>query len=749
MLKRVKLGARSLTLVVCLTTAVGAVGVMPAYAAEAAPTVHLEDGNGDNWLNAAEISAGLYVNGTYSTTAGITHVVADVAVATAPTCANSTQLLPYKIVAAGGTGTFHIGPFDATGLEEGAYLCGRARVSDHGGAPWNGDLGISDNVAQKDTVIFTPSVVIDTDPITGSNVTAVSISVTGGNGDTAALSLTDSGTGSIVSTVALTGSAVTVSKNASSLADGTITATVRSTDPAGNTSSTASDAASKDTVSPDGTVYFGDSDQFVGPAEIQAQSVPVGWKENAGASAASAEVWFEDAAGNMPTANCGRWSVTPTNVSTINTTCMNALPEGIFYFKGQWKDAVGNLGAIAKASHIKDTTAPSAPTVGAPVIGPGNTAAVPVSGVAEAGSSVTVTASQGPTTATGSGTAGPSGAYAVTVNASAFTDGGVVLSAVATDPAGNTSPAGTGTTTKDTVAPVAPTSVAFVGTVAQGNAGAAEINVEGEAGTRANVSVDDTNPATLPVTGSGTLTGGKATIKLNLSGLTDGTLTARATLTDAGGNTGPARSGTALKDTVGPAAPSISSPDGGSLQRGSFTVSGLAEANARVELVKAGGTEVVGSGSSSPTGNWTIGVKLASGTHALRARARDDDYNAGALSAERIFDVDADLPTVTIDTPNYSLFTPGVPAVLTGAAADKPATVIGSVFAVEITAFDVRGEAVLQRNAVCEDCPVKTSVEWSFDAAALPSGFYTVEAVAIDGAGNRSAQPARTSFFKI
>lgn len=748
MLKRVKLGARSLTLAVCLTTAVGAVGVMPAYAAPNAPaTVHLGDG-GDNWLNASEVGAA-HVSGTYTGT-GITHVRASLAVATSPDCLTSTTSVASAAVPASG-GTFDIS-LNGTSFAEGAYICGRAQLSDDNGATW-GALKGSDNIAQKDTVVATPTVAINTNPIMSSNVTAVSITLTGDNGDTALLTLIDSETGSIVGSVALTAASVTVSRNLSSLADGQVTAKVNLTDPAGNTSGPASAVATKDTLAPQGTVYITDPNGVMGPADIAA-NVPAGWKENTGAASVSAEVWFTDATGNMPASpsNCGRWQVSPTFESSTNPTCMDALPEGIFYFKGQWKDAAGNLGTVAQAQHRKDTTAPAAPTVGAPVIGPGTMAAAPISGVAEAGSSVAVTASQGTTTVTAAPTtAGPNGAYAVTVNVSAFTDGPVNLSAVATDLGGNVGVAGTGTTTKDTVAPAAPTSVAFAAAVVQGNVTAVDITVDGETGTRANVSVDDTSPASLPVTGTGMLVAGKATVRLNLSSLSDGTLTAKVTLTDAGNNTGPARTATGTKDTTGPAAPSITSPsaNAASPQRESFTASGSAEPSVIVLLTENGGTEVIGSGSSDSTGAWRIGLKLASGTHAVQARARDDSGNVGPLSSVRIFDVDADLPTVTVETPNYSAFTPIVSSMVDGTASDKPATAIGNVLAIEVTVFDLAGEAVLQQNAICTECPVKNKVEWSFDVAALPPGLYTLDAIAVDVAGNRSAQPARTSFIKI
>ncbi|WP_369745479.1 hypothetical protein [Paenarthrobacter sp. AMU7] len=105
---------------------------------------------------------------------------------------------------------------------------------------------------------------------------------------------------------------------------------------------------------------------------------------------------------------------------------------------------------------VTDTTAPLAPLVTAlQTIHQGNAANVPVSGTAEANSSVVLTVSgtgSAPITQTiitnssGSWTANP-------VDVRVFTDGTINYSARATDAAGNTGAAGTATSTKDVSSP--------------------------------------------------------------------------------------------------------------------------------------------------------------------------------------------------------------------------------------------------------------------------------------------------------
>ena len=85
----------------------------------------------------------------------------------------------------------------------------------------------------------------------------------------------------------------------------------------------------------------------------------------------------------------------------------------------------------------------------------GNVAVVPVSGTAEANSTVALTISGGGAQpVTQSVTTNSSGSWtAVPVNLSAFSPGTITFSAKATDAAGNTGPAGVATSTKDVVSP--------------------------------------------------------------------------------------------------------------------------------------------------------------------------------------------------------------------------------------------------------------------------------------------------------
>jgi hypothetical protein len=174
------------------------------------------------------------------------------------------------------------------------------------------------------------------------------------------------------------------------------------------------------------------------------------------------------------------------------------------------------------ATATADATPPAAPTSVALANGLGagnayvngtNKAAVNISVTLLAGSiatdTVAVTLTDGTATATGTATAS-AGAGTVTVagiDTSALADGTIAISATSTDAAGNVSTAATGTASKDTVAPGAPTAsyVEASGTTADQITGAAAVGTT----VRANRTVPSASgPYTVvvPAGGSYTLT---------------------------------------------------------------------------------------------------------------------------------------------------------------------------------------------------------------------------------------------------
>ncbi|WP_409187554.1 Ig-like domain-containing protein, partial [Acinetobacter sp. V110_1] len=195
-------------------------------------------------------------------------------------------------------------------------------------------------------------------------------------------------------------------------------------------------------------------------------------------------------------------------------------------------DPAGNVGTTGAVVTI-DTTAPSAP-----VLDPIN-ATDPVTGTAEAGSTVTVSFPDG-TTATV--VAGPDGKWTVP-NPGDLTDGQTVT-ATATDPAGNTSLPGSGTVSADITAPV----VALDDVLTNDSTPALTGTVNDPSATVV-VTVDGVNYPAVN-NGNGTWTLADNTLPV----LTDGPHTVTVTATDPAGNVGTTGAVVTI-DTTAPNAP--------------------------------------------------------------------------------------------------------------------------------------------------------------------------------------------------
>ncbi|MDV0439043.1 Ig-like domain-containing protein [Xanthomonas sacchari] len=432
------------------------------------------------------------------------------------------------------------------------------------------------------------------------------------------------------------------------------------------------------TALPDGTVVNAVAADAAGNAsaaatltvDAVAPAAPVLQPSNGtaivGAAEAGATVTVTDGNGTLigqTTADAsGNWSVTP-GTPLPDGTVINAVAT----------DATGNVSAPATTT--VDATAPSAP-----ILQPSN--GLTIVGSAEAGATVTVTDGNG--TLIGQATADASGNWSITPGA-ALPDGSVI-SAIATDVAGNASaPA---TTTIDALAPAAP--------VLQPSNGSAIVGTA-EAGT--TITVTDGNgtligQATADASGNWSVTPGAA--------LPDGTVVT-AIATDAAGNaSAPA---TLIVDAVAPAAPILQVSNG-------VAIVGTAEAGAAITVTDGNGT-LIGQATADASGNWSItpGAALPDGT-VVTAIATDA---AGNASAPATLIVDALAPAAPI------------------LQASNGVAIVGSAEAgATITVTDGNGTLIGQATA-------DASGNWSVTpGAALPNGT-VVTAIATDAAGNASA----------
>ncbi len=345
----------------------------------------------------------------------------------------------------------------------------------------------------------------------------------------------------------------------------------------------------------------------------------------------------------------------------------------------------------AVASNAAGTVSPPATTTvdavapAAPVLQPSNGSEI--NGTAEAGATVTVTDGNG--AVIGQAAVDASGNWSL-VPASPLPDG-TVITAVATDAAGNASPPAT--TTVDALAPAAP--------VLQPSDGSA---IVGTAEAGATVTVTDGNGT---VIGQTTADGAGNWSVTPATALPDGTVV-NVVATDAAGNVSPPASLTV--DALAPAAP-VLQPSNGTV------IVGTAEAGATVTVTDGNGT-LIGQTTADGAGNWSVtpGAALPDGT-VVNVVATDA---TGNVSPPATTTVDALAPAAPVLQPSNGTAIVGT--------AEAGATV---------TVTDGNGNLIGQTTA-------DGAGNWSVTpGAALPDGT-VVNAVATDAAGNASP-PASTT----
>ncbi|WP_442777615.1 BapA/Bap/LapF family large adhesin [Acinetobacter baumannii] len=518
-----------------------------------------------------------------------------------------------------------------------------------------GNVGNDTAVVTIDTVAPNAPVldpINATDPVSGQAEPGSTVTVTYPDGTTATVVAGTDGSWSV--------------PNPGNLVDGdTVTATA--TDPAGNTSLPGTGTVSADITAPVvalDDVLTNDST----PALTGTVNDP------------TATVVVNVDGVDYPAVNNGdgTWTLADNTLPT--------LADGPHTITVTATDAAGNVGNDTAVVTI-DTVAPNAP-----VLDPIN-ATDPVSGTAEAGSTVTVSFPDG-TTATV--VAGTDGSWSVP-NPGNLVDGDTVT-ATATDPAGNTSLPGTGTVSADITPPVVllddvltnDSTPALTGTVNDPTA-TVVVNVDG---------VD--YPAVNNGDGTWTLADN------TLPTLADGPHTITVTATDAAGNVGNDTAVVTI-DTVAPNAPVLDPINA------TDPVSGTAEAGSTVTVsFPDGTTATVVAGTD---GSWSVPNpgNLVDGD-TVTATATDPAGNT-SLPGTGTVSADITAPVVALDDVLTNDSTPA----LSGTVNDPTATVVVNVDGVDYPAVN-NGDGT-----------------WTLADNTLPTladGPHTITVTATDAAGN-------------
>jgi len=231
----------------------------------------------------------------------------------------------------------------------------------------------------------------------------------------------------------------------------------------------------------------------------------------------------------------------------------------------------------------------------------------------ESNNSYSYSISDGTNQVTGSGSLNGSGEISFSgIDVSSLSDGILTLSIIQTDPAGNSSTAGTATVHKDTVAPVAPiVSITSNKPIKSGEEKSFAITLSnGTIGNTYSYTITSTGGGT-PITGNGTFdaSGTFSTGSLDISNLQDGTINVNVTSTDIYNNTSIISNDNAIMDTV----VSILNIDTLNIDAGnesnySFTLTGEPGAVFNYEIKSSnGGTPLTGTGTFGETGEYDVG----------------------------------------------------------------------------------------------------------------------------------------------
>ncbi|OZG70831.1 hypothetical protein BTA51_23615 [Hahella sp. CCB-MM4] len=351
----------------------------------------------------------------------------------------------------------------------------------------------------------------------------------------------------------------------SGLGDGTLTLSVTLTDSTGNSASAVTDTATLDTIAASGhSVAFDDSS--INSTEASSQSFTF----TGGEIGADYSYTISSSGGGTNVTGSGTLATATDQISSLD---LSGLGDGTLTLSVVVTDTAGNAASAVTDTATLDTTAASGHSVSFDDTAVNSSEASSQSFTFAAGEvgadfSYTISSSGGGTNVTGSGTLATATDQVTGLDLSGLGDGTLTLSVVVTDSFGNAATAVTDTATLDTTAPSGQ-SVSFDDATINGTEASSQsfTFAGGEVGADYDYTISSSGGGT-DVTGSGTLATATDQITgINISGLSDGTLTLSVVLTDTAGNAATAVTDTAALDSVAPTLSSSSPADGSTTAR--------------------------------------------------------------------------------------------------------------------------------------------------------------------------------------
>ena len=612
---------------------------------------------------------------------------------------------------------------------------------------------------------------------------------------TVAVTFADSTGHSVIKMLTSSGTAQAVTLNSAdlgsgsaSLQDGSIRVSATATDLAGNTSTAGSSSFTLDTSAPAAPALELGSGVLGGATAAEATA-------NSGVLSVHAEsgstllITFADSASHtLIKTLIGSGSAQAVTLDGSDIALGTAsLLDGTISVSATASDAAGNTSPAGSSSFTLDTEVAS-PVVelGAGVVGGASAAeATASSGVvtvnAESNSTVLLTFSDSASHMLIKTVIGTGSAAGVTLDSTdlgsgtaSLQDGSIMVSASATDTAGNVSMAGSNSFTLDTSAPAAPawalaTGVDSGATAAEATAASGVVSVNAEPGSSVAVTfTDSASPAhslVKTVISTGTAQGvtlDSANLGFGIASLQDGSITVSASATDAAGNTSAPGRGSFTLDTSAPAAPALAlatGVDGGATAAEATASSGVvtvnAESNSTVLLTFSDSAShmliktLIGTGSAA--GVTLDSTDLGSGTASLQ----DGSITVSASATDFAGNVSlAGSSSFTLDTAK-----PDPPTLARGMGVTRDATLVeaqaGAVTvnaelgsSVAVTFSDSSNHSVIKLLTSSGSALAVTldSSDIGSGASQLQDGSITVTATATDAAGNVSNAGSNSSF---
>ena len=622
---------------------------------------------------------------------------------------------------------------------------------------------------------------------TSAEALAGAVTVNAELGSSVAVTFTDSNSHSVIKMLTGSGSAQNVmldssdiGSGASQLQDGSITVSANATDAAGNTSTAGNSSFTLDTAKPDAPVFAlgaGVSDGATS-AEATAGSGVVTVNAELGSSVA---VTFTDSNSHsvikMLTGSGSALAVT-LDSSDIGSGA-SQLQDGSITVSANATDAAGNTSTAGNSSFTLDTAKPDAP-VFALVAGVATDAtsaeaqAGAVTVNAELGSSVAVTFTDSASHSVIKQLTGTGSALAVTLDSSdlgsestQLHDGTITISATATDAAGNTSNASTGSSsfTLDTHAPAAPVfaqgaGVSYGATAAEATATTGVVVVLAESGSSVAVTFSDSASHSVikRLIGSSSalaVTLDSSDIGSGASQLQDGSITVSANAIDAAGNTSTAGMVSFTLDTRAPTLTIRS--DKLALKSGetatiTFSFSEVPIGFNAADIVTTGGTlGILSGGGATRTATFTPAADSNAGSASISVAAggyTDAAGNDGGAGS---------VPTIRFDTSVPSAPVLVLAAGVSDGATAAEATARSGVLSVHaengsrvgVRFIDSASHTVIKTLTGTGSAlaVMLNSSDLGSDVGSLQDGGITVIATATDAAGNTSM--AGSSSFRL